>query len=129
MNKTPEQKERKTILVVDDDAAIRESLTDLLDDEGYEVECAKDGQEALIHLQTSELPAMILLDLMMPNMDGVQFRTEQLKDERISKIPTVVMSANPHGLQKFSMVSVENFLRKPLDIEELLEFANRYCKK
>ncbi|PLS79555.1 MAG: response regulator, partial [Chloroflexi bacterium] len=84
-----------TILVVDDDSGIREALTDILEDEGYAVRSACDGQAALDLLrQQAEPPALVLLDLMMPRMNGWQFRSEQRRDPALANIPVVVISAS-----------------------------------
>ena len=75
------------ILVVDDDPDIRDSLREVLEDEGYEVACVGNGREALDHLKTANpRPCVILLDLMMPVMDGWQFRKEQKQDAEIAGI-------------------------------------------
>src|ERR1051325_2493173 len=81
------------ILVVDDDADIRESLREVLEDEGYQVSCVANGLEALRHLRQGNRPCVILLDLTMPVMDGWQFRREQKQDATISDIPLVVITA------------------------------------
>src|SRR5438874_8753476 len=87
---------RKHILVVDDDPGIVESLKDLLEAEGYHVETASNGREALDMLRARQRPNLILLDLTMPEMDGFEFRDEQEWDPRFSEIPVVVISANGH---------------------------------
>ena len=80
--------------MVDDDPDIRDSLREVLEDEGYEVACVGNGREALDHLKTaSPRPCVILLDLMMPVMDGWQFRREQKQDADIADIPLVVITA------------------------------------
>src|SRR5205814_8831977 len=83
------------ILVVDDDPDIRDSLREVLEDEGYDVSCVGNGREALDHLKAaSPRPCVILLDLMMPVMDGWQFRREQKKLEpELANIPLVVITA------------------------------------
>jgi CheY-like chemotaxis protein len=81
------------VLVVEDDDATRESLERFFEDHGYEVISAKNGSEALALLGAGERPALILLDLMLPVMDGWQFRKAQLADPRYSGIPVVVVTA------------------------------------
>src|SRR5690242_10127431 len=89
MNDTP-----RPIMVVEDDEEIRETLVDLLHDHGYEAIGARDGRDALDTLaHAKELPCLIVLDLMMPVMDGKAFREAQLQDPSLSKIPVLVISA------------------------------------
>src|SRR5690606_10740757 len=90
----------KKILIVEDDPEIREALVELLESEGYWVDCKINGQDALDYLQEEAsprgkgLPSIILLDLMMPVMDGWRFRAEQQKDPVLNQVPIVVMSAD-----------------------------------
>ena len=82
------------ILIIEDDAGIRDMLTMLLEDDDYSVTSATNGQQALNHLhQRERLPQLILLDLAMPIMDGWQFRAAQHADPRLAAIPVVVLSA------------------------------------
>ena len=86
-----------TILVVDDDADIRDSVAEVLEDAGYRVQQAANGREALDYLQASAYPCIILLDLMMPVMDGPQFRAAQQSKPTLAGIPVVVISAGARG--------------------------------
>src|SRR5262245_23155992 len=81
------------VLVVDDDEEIRNALTEFLSDEGYGVVSASNGREALASLREGVHPSVILLDLMMPVMDGWDFRAEQLRDPGLRDIPVVVITA------------------------------------
>src|SRR6267378_1868193 len=81
-------------LLVEDDAAIRDVLEPMLSDEGLQLSSFRNGQDALSHLRTSSPPDVILLDLMMPVMDGWQFRVEQRKDPVLATIPVVALSAD-----------------------------------
>jgi CheY-like chemotaxis protein len=113
------------VLVVDDDPDIRESLREVLEDEGYEVACVGNGQEALEHLKTvSPRPCVILLDLMMPVMDGWQFRKEQKKDPDIAGIPLVVITATG---KRPVLIDAAELVMKPLDLSRLFEAIERYC--
>ncbi len=118
----------RVVLVVDDDASIRESLVDLLGDEGYRVDTAGNGVEALEKLrQPSGLrPCVILLDLMMPIMNGQQFYTEQQRDPALSSIPIVVISADDKGRAKTGRFGSE-YLSKPVRLETVLGALERYC--
>lgn len=116
------------ILIIDDDVEIRESLTDILHDEGYHVVAASNGKEGLDYLSTtSKLPCLVLIDLMMPVLDGKGFREEQFKNPNISEIPTVLFSADGQLDKKALSIGFKDYLKKPIDLEELLVIAERYC--
>lgn len=116
----------KRILVVEDDTSIRELLVELLESEGYQVASAINGLEGLKYLQSSGNPDLILIDLMMPVMDGYSFRTEQLKNPEWSKIPTVVMSAEANAKEKMKNFSITAFLSKPVELDTILKTVSRY---
>ena len=112
----------RPILIVEDDIDIRESLGELLEDRGYTVLLAGTGVEALQELARAQaLPAVILLDLMMPVMDGWQFRAEQRKREAWQSIPVVVISAHDQGRANTEAIGAFAYLRKPLNINQLLQ--------
>jgi CheY-like chemotaxis protein len=113
------------ILVVDDDQAIRETLCEMLGDEGHPAVGASNGQEALDLLRSDGRPCVIFLDLMMPVMDGVAFRAEQLQDPKLSTIPVAVITAAGQGAA--SSMNVDAVLPKPLRIESVLDVVRRYC--
>lgn len=117
----------KRILVVEDDTSIRELLVELLESEGYAVASAVNGLEGLKHLQSEANPDLILIDLMMPVMDGYSFRTEQLKNPTWSKIPTVVMSAEANAKEKMKNFSITAFLSKPVELDTILKTVARYA--
>jgi CheY-like chemotaxis protein len=118
----------RVVLVVDDDEAIRESLADLLSDEGYRTMTATNGAEALDKLREPghEPPCVILLDLMMPVMNGQQFYAQKQQDPRLTAIPVVVISADVNLRQKAIPFGGE-FLAKPVRIETILETLARLC--
>jgi CheY-like chemotaxis protein len=118
---------RRRVLIVDDDRDIRETLQELLEEEGYEVETAKNGLEALA-LARRERPAVILLDLFMPLMDGLEFRRAQLQDPELERIPVIVVSAAAGMEARIGDLGVAGHLEKPLRIEELLETVTRFCR-
>ncbi|WP_434046004.1 MULTISPECIES: response regulator [Sorangium] len=115
------------ILVVEDDLDIRSILSQLLVFEGYDVEEAADGAEALALLRRDQPPALILLDLMMPVMDGWQLRAELQRDPALSSIPVVIVSADVRAEQEASRLRVAGLLKKPLQIEPLLDLVHRIC--
>lgn len=115
----------KRLLVVDDDDDIRESLSDLLVNEGYDVSTARQGLEALTQLRAGLLPALILLDMMMPSMNGWQFLEAQRNDEALSGLPVVVMSADPSPLPTSAEGQVKGRIGKPFHVEALLAMIER----
>jgi CheY-like chemotaxis protein len=119
---------QRMVLVVDDDASIREALSDLLGDEGYRVATATNGAEALTLLRPpGELrPCVILLDLMMPVMNGQEFYAEQQRDPALATIPTVVISADGNIALKAAAFGGE-FLSKPVRLETVLRVLDRLC--
>lgn len=114
----------KTILIVEDDESIRESLQQLLELEGYTVFTANNGKDALTHLGANGKPSLILLDLMMPVMDGWEFLKAHHADPKIADIPVVVTSAVPGAANN---VKATGFIKKPIEIEPLLKTVQRYC--
>jgi CheY-like chemotaxis protein len=116
----------KNILVVEDDPGIRESLADLLRFEQYAVSAASHGKEALLYLQQPAviLPHLILIDLKMPVMGGLQFLVERKAYPKIAKIPVIVLSGNNDMLDRgvaLKKMCVVDCLEKPINIEKLLE--------
>jgi two-component system response regulator MprA len=117
---------RAHILVVDDDQDIRETMMEILEESGFDVSGASDGRQALQLLSTDRpAPDLILLDLMMPNMNGFQFREEQLKNPAHASIPVAVLTADGGAREKSEKINASGFLRKPLKIQPLLDLVNR----
>jgi len=115
------------VLVVEDDFDIRATMCEALDESGYTAVPAANGAEALEYLRSDkERPCLILLDLMMPVMDGQTFRAEQLADSELSKIPTVVISAY-RDVERYANELSTEFLAKPVRLEQLLETARKHC--
>jgi CheY-like chemotaxis protein len=113
---------RKTVLVVDDDAAVRDGLVAFLEDEGYGAVGVENGRRALEALETMETPRLILLDLMMPVMDGWQFLAERAR--RSNATPVVLLS----GLSFIrDAPGVADFLCKPVNFEKLRDCLDRFC--
>jgi CheY-like chemotaxis protein len=118
----------KVVLVVEDDADIRSSLETLLKLEGYAVRLATNGQEALDALAQKPHPCIVLLDLMMPVKDGFQFAQERKAIyPELNFIPTIVMSADGHVREKQTRAGAQAYLRKPVDVEELLLTVANLC--
>jgi len=114
------------ILVVDDDADVRGMLADVLAMEGYRTAEADGGRTALTYLRSGHRPAVILLDLMMPDMDGWQFRAAQLGDPRLAGIPVIVLTADSREHQKACELGIARGLRKPIDLDQLLAAVAEY---
>jgi CheY-like chemotaxis protein len=116
------------ILVIEDDLSIREALAELLAEEGYAVACAANGAEALDLLALDAAPSLILLDLMMPVMNGWEFRSAQRQDPRLAQIPVLVLSASHAGDSgAVTGLGVNAFLQKPFDLETLVSTVQRFC--
>jgi CheY-like chemotaxis protein len=116
------------ILIVDDDESTRECLKLLLETHGYSVMTAGDGYEALGMLHEGPTPALILLDLMMPGMDGYQFRQQQMAEPLLAEIPVVLYTCCQHG-PAVEPIEAAAVLQKPLDIDILLDVVATHCRR
>ncbi len=119
----------KKILVIEDDNSIRELLAELLETEGYIVRSDANGKEGLQSLKNGFAPDLILVDLMMPIMDGYAFREEQLKKPDWAKIPTIVMSAEAGAKEKLKHYHVTAFLSKPVELDLILNTVALHLKE
>ena len=116
---------RTRVLIVDDDEGTLDALGGLLEIEGYTVDRARNGREALDALAAaSEEPGLILLDLKMPVMDGWQFLAERAKDPATRRTPVVLLSGLPYIP---NAPGVADFLSKPIDGKRLLDCVRRFC--
>jgi CheY-like chemotaxis protein len=116
------------VLVVEDDRDIREIVIETLTEEGYGTFAAANGQEALAYLTSAaRLPGVILLDIMMPVMDGRTFRARQLEDPRLAGIPVVVMTADADVAAIALELRASLHLKKPVTLVQLFEVARRFC--
>jgi CheY-like chemotaxis protein len=114
-----------SILVVEDDQDIREMLHELLTDEGYTVFTANNGKEGLLKLQLMRRPCLILLDLMMPVMNGWEFLDAKGSNDIIASIPVIVTSAIADRNQALQVTEV---VKKPIDLDALLRTIFKICK-
>jgi CheY-like chemotaxis protein len=112
-------------MVVEDDFAIRETMTEVLEGEGFTVTCACNGAEALDRLDAGNPPGLILLDLMMPVMDGWAFRVAQRLDPRFAAIPVIVLSAGFGRDDRLDVLGAAAFLPKPFELGSLLDAVER----
>jgi CheY-like chemotaxis protein len=117
------------ILIVEDSIDIQDSLKQLFESEKYQVEVASNGQEALDYLHAHPAPHIILLDLMMPVMDGYEFRRAQDADPKLIEIPVVIMTADGHIEEKAPGLGARAFLKKPVDIDVILETIQKHRRK
>jgi CheY-like chemotaxis protein len=113
------------ILVVEDDIDLRETLSEALRFEGFNVVGVEHGEAALRHLSTGARPCAILLDLMMPVMDGWTFRAELQKKPTLARIPVVVMTAATSG--RAASVDAERILYKPLHMDTVVAAVQAHC--
>ena len=110
--------DRPRLLIVDDDPELRQSAVDALSDAGCETAVAGNGWEALAATQGPQVPQLILLDLMMPDMNGWQFREAQQRDARIKDIPLVVITASRDLVNH--PIDADGVLLKPFGLNDLL---------
>jgi CheY-like chemotaxis protein len=114
------------VLIVEDDVELRDMMAQLLTLEGFVATTVANGREALEYLRQGDRPDIILLDLMMPVMDGWEFRRKQQSDPALATVPVVVLSALDH--RRAADVDAVAFLKKPLDFDRLLELVRHYCR-
>jgi CheY-like chemotaxis protein len=118
----------RSILIVDDDPDVRVALAQALKAGGFSVLSASHGLDALRVLRTrTSVVDVILLDLMMPVMNGWQFCREQQQDPNLSAIPVLVLSAGNHVAEAAASIGASGYLRKPVDLEELWSAVERVC--
>ncbi len=120
------EEQAAAVLSGDDNDHVRDTLKAILEIDGYSVATAADGLEALDYLRQNPLPRLILLDLMMPFMDGWEFRKEQQQDPRLAGIPVVVVTAADNPAQKASAVGAVDYCVKPVSASVLLDTVARY---
>jgi CheY-like chemotaxis protein len=116
-----------SVLVVDDDDDLRETIRDVLRDEGYTSAGAANGAEALGYLGTSPMPSLILLDLSMPVMDGIAFLEVRKTDPKLAAVSVIVFSAAASVADKVRDFDVDGALSKPVRLVQLLRLIGRYC--
>jgi two-component system chemotaxis response regulator CheY len=115
------------ILVVDDDYDVRQGIAEVLEDEGYLPALASNGAEALQLLREGLRPSLILLDLMMPVMDGETF-CRRWRSDGPADIPIVIISADAAAKEKSRGCGAAALLRKPVQLQTLLETAERFAR-
>jgi len=114
------------VLIVEDDEDLREMMAQLLTLEGFQTATVANGREALEYLHRAGKPDVILLDLMMPVMDGWEFRRQQQADPAIAPVPVIVLSALDQN--RAAILDATAFLKKPLDFDRLLTLVRAHCR-
>ena len=122
----PTAKPTEPILLVEDTEDSREVMEALLEMEGYRVACASDGREALDRLEEGLRPCLILLDVSMPRMNGIEFRRIQAADERFRDIPVILYSAIHEITWLYPSLDVP-VCRKPVDVDRILQLVAEQC--
>jgi CheY-like chemotaxis protein len=117
----------RSILVIDDDDDVREAVATFLAMQGFDVQEAANGRDALTRLADPGKICLILLDLFMPEMNGWAFRAEQSKDVRLAEIPVVVMSADSHAAKAAVSAGVIAAFAKPIEFSALLKVVHQHC--
>ncbi len=117
-----------TVLVIEDDVTIRETVSEALQMEGYEVLTASDGEAALKVLKKFPNPCLVLLDMMMPIMDGWEFLDAIKRDraDQIATLPIVIVSAAGEKASRTAK-DCHGFIKKPIDLELLLYTVKKFC--
>lgn len=113
------------VLLIDDDEDIRDTIQSLLELRGYRVRTASDGADGLASMRR-EPPSLVILDLMMPGMNGEAFRAAQLREPALAAIPVVVLSGAGRIADKASLLGVEA-VSKPIDLQILFDTVERFC--
>jgi CheY-like chemotaxis protein len=114
------------VLIVEDDTNTRVALGEFLEMHGYSTVLAANGAEGLSKLRSGLRPCLILLDLMMPEKNGFQFRTEQVVDARLADIPVAVYSGNPEARAESVLLGAVAHLGVPINVDELLRIVKAY---
>ena len=112
---------RCSVLVVDDDDDVRELLRVAIEADGYHVACVDNGREALNHLRSHADTCIILLDLLLPVMDGTDFRSAQLQDRSLAWIPVILMSGASDPERLARELGARQLIRKPFDLDAVKE--------
>lgn len=115
----------KSVLIIEDDEDLRQSMRDVLEIQGYQAYCVSDGKEAIDRLNALEvLPCVILLDMMMPGMNGWQFLDYQRNTSKYSSIPVIVCSALSATAKTLKPAAI---VPKPVELKKLLQTVQSFC--
>lgn len=118
---------KKSILIIEDSLDLQYLLKEVIEAEGYQALCAANGKDAIDLLQvTPVIPSLILLDLMMPIMDGFEFRKLQLQDPKWAPIPVVVMTADSNPESKVGSLGAADVAKKPLSLDRVTGILKKF---
>lgn len=117
----------RAVLLVEDDPDVREDLAYLLQQKGYSVDTAENGREALQRIQETGAPCIVILDLMMPVMDGWEFRAAMLKEPALREVPVVLVSGVADLTQDARLLKAADYLTKPVNLKRLYALVEQYC--
>lgn len=118
---------KHAVLLVEDNADVCEALMTLLETHGYDVVCARDGQDALDELERGLRPCLILLDMMMPRVSGEEFRARQQANPAWRDLPIALYTGDGRAREKAARLGVRSWFVKPLDVERLLQVVAMHC--
>ena len=115
----------RTVLVIDDDRDLREMIAIALSLHRWAVETAAGGRAALARLRAGLRPSVVLLDMMMPDMDGAEFLQAVRADEQLRSLPIVVLTGDPDAPRRLQGLRVDGYLRKPVELARLVDVVTR----
>lgn len=115
------------VLIIDDEPDVRDLFRDILQGAGFDAVSAASGAEGLEILRTDSRIRVVLLDLLMPEMDGWRFRHHQLSQPRYAAIPTVIVTGAPLGGVAHEQLQAADYLSKPVTRERLIATVAKYC--
>lgn len=117
----------RVVLIIDDDNDLREAVRELLELDGYGTAEARDGGTGLAYLRSHPAPGVILLDWNMAPVSGAGFMSEFSRDDAFASIPVVLLTADVRAEAKARAIGLSSLLTKPIDVDRLVEIAERYC--
>jgi two-component system, chemotaxis family, chemotaxis protein CheY len=120
---------RADVLVIDDDKDVRETISQILEEEGYRVRTAIDGEDALERLRAEPLPRLVLLDLTMPVMDGRAFLARLRDESAFAQLPIVIISSGPDARRESAALGTAGYIAKPIELDHLLENVQRWVAR
>jgi two-component system, chemotaxis family, chemotaxis protein CheY len=124
MSASAQKATRGWILIVDDDDDVRDALIAVLDMTGFSTVGARDGIEAIERIETRGRPGLVLLDLRMPRLNGADFLRWVRGDRSLDALPIIILSGDPATSNETPRLDVAGYLRKPVDLDELLEVVD-----